>query len=162
MVSSRGSCGPSIREVAMSIALPVRRRCPASKGCWVYRPRERQLSMLPAIVEFVTAPVAILLGASFFTRVVRTRHRLRVSSYWISAVAGMPYKRTPTCPVAAQTRSRSIGFGISLDQLGYGRGYLYFRERDRDHDRPEHHTSDVPGERGFSSRPRGEAEGRPG
>jgi hypothetical protein len=146
----------------MSIALPVRRRCPASKGCWVYRPRERPLSMLPAIVEFVTAPVAILLGASFSTRVVQTRHRLRVSSYWISAVAGMTYMRTPTCPVAAQTRSRSIGFGISLDPLGNGHGYLYLREGEWGHERPEHHASDVPGERGFSSRPRGEAEGRQG
>jgi len=146
----------------MLIALPVRRRRPASKGCWVYRPRERPLSMLPAIVEFVEAPVAILLGASFFTRVVQIRHRLRVSSHWISAVGEMTIKRTPRCPVAAQTRSRSIGFGISLDPLGYGRGYLYFRERDRSHDRPEHHIRDVPGERGISSRPRGEAEGRQG
>ncbi len=146
----------------MAIALPVRRRRPTVKGAWVYRPKEQPMSSLQAIVEFVTAPVAILLGASFFTRVVQTRHRLRVSSYWISAVAGMTYKRTPTCPVAAQTRSRSIGFGISLDPLGYRRGYLDFRERDRDHDRPEHHTSDVPGERGFSSRPRGEAERRQG
>jgi hypothetical protein len=124
------------------------------------------MSALLAILEFVTAPVAILLGASFSTRVVQTRHRLRVSSYWISAVAGMTQKRTPTCPVAAQTRSRPMGFGISLDPLGYGRSYLYFRERDRerdrDLDRPEHHIRDVPGERGFSSRPRGEAEGRQG
>jgi hypothetical protein len=120
------------------------------------------MSSLPAILEFVTVPVAILLSASFFTCVVQTRHRLRVSSHWISAVVGMIYKRTPTCPVAAQTRSRSIGFDISLDPLGYGRGYLYFRERDRDHDRLEHHhhTRDARGESGLEHRPMGEAEAR--
>jgi hypothetical protein len=142
----------------MSIALPVRRRRPAPKSGWVCRPKERPLSALLAILEFVTAPVAILLRTSFFTREVQTRHRLRVSSYWISAVAGMTYKRTPTCPVAARTRSRLIGSGISLDPLGNGHGYLYLREGEWGHDRPEHHTSDVPGERGLSSRPRGEAE----
>jgi hypothetical protein len=116
------------------------------------------MSALLAILEFVTAPVAILLGTSFFTHEVQSRHRLRVSSYWISAFAGMTYKRTPTCLLAARTRSRPIGLGISLDPLGYGRGYLYSRERDRDHDRPEHHTGDVRGESGLRSRPRGEAE----
>jgi hypothetical protein len=146
----------------MSIALPVRRRRPAPKSGWVCRPKERPLSALLAILEFVTAPVAILLRTSFFTREVQTRHRLRVSSYWISAVPGMTYKRTPTCPLAARTRSRPIGLGISLDPLGYGRGYLYSRERDRDHDRPEHHTGDVRGESRLRSRPRGEAEGRQG
>ena len=142
----------------MSIALPARRRRPTVKGGWVYRLKEWPMSALLAILEFVTAPVAILLGASFFTREVQTRHRLRVSSYWISAIAGMTYKRTPTCPLAARTRSRPIGLGFSLDPLGYGRGYLFFRERDRDHDRPEHHTSDVRGESSLRSRPRGEAE----
>jgi hypothetical protein len=116
------------------------------------------MSSLQAIVEFVTAPVAILLGASFFTREVQTRHRLRVSSYWISAFAGMTYRSTLTCPLAARTRSRSIGLGISLVLLGYGHGYLHFREGDRGQDRPKHHTRDVPGESGLSSRPRGEAE----
>jgi hypothetical protein len=120
------------------------------------------MSALPAVLEFVTAPVAILLGASFFTREVQTRHRLRVSSYWNSAVAGMTYKRTPTCPVTARTRSRSIGSGISLDPLGNVHGYLYLREGEWGHDRPEHHIRDVPGERGLSSRPRGEAEGGQG
>jgi len=142
----------------MSIALPVRRRRPTVKGAWIYRPKERPLSTLQARLAFVTAPVTILLGGSFFTREVQTRHRLQVSSYWISAVAGMTYRRTPTCPLAARTRSHSMGLAISLDPLGYGHGYLYFREGDRGHDRPEHHTSDVPGERGPSSRPRGEAE----
>ena len=144
----------------MSIALHVRKRRPTVKGGWVYRLKEWPMSTLLTILEFVTAPVAILIGTSFFTLEVQTRHRLRVFSHWISAFAGMTYKRTPTCPVAAQTRS--IGFGISLDPLGYRRGYLYFRGRDRDHDRPELHASDVSGERGFSSRPRGEAEGRQG
>jgi hypothetical protein len=52
----------------MSIALPVRRRRPAAKSGWVCRPKERPLSVLPAIVEFVIAPVTILLGASFLKR----------------------------------------------------------------------------------------------
>lgn len=55
----------------MSIALPVRRRRPAAKSGWVYRPREQQLSVLPAIVVFVTAPVTILLGALFLKREVQ-------------------------------------------------------------------------------------------
>jgi hypothetical protein len=55
----------------MSIALPVRRRRPAAKSGWDYRPREQQLSVLPAIVEFVTAPVTILLGALFLKRGVQ-------------------------------------------------------------------------------------------
>jgi hypothetical protein len=55
----------------MSIALPVRRRRPAAKSGWVCRLRERPLSALPTIVEFVTIPVAILLGASFLTREVQ-------------------------------------------------------------------------------------------
>ena len=142
----------------MSIALPVRRRRPTVKGAWIYRPKERPLSALQAILEFVTAPVSILLGASYFSREVQTRHRLRVSSYWISAFAAITYKSTPTCPLAARTRSRSNGLGITLDPLGNGHGYIYLRQGEWGHDRPEHHTSDVPGERGLSSRPRGEAE----
>ena len=55
----------------MSIALPVRRRCPAAKSGWVWRPKERPLGVLPAIVEFVTAPVTIFLGASFPKREVQ-------------------------------------------------------------------------------------------
>jgi hypothetical protein len=55
----------------MSIALPLRRRCPAAKSGWVCLPKERQLSVLPAIVEFVTAPVTILLRASFLKREVQ-------------------------------------------------------------------------------------------
>jgi hypothetical protein len=55
----------------MSIVLPVRRRRPAPEISRVCRPKERPLSALPAIVEFVTAPVSILLGASFFTRKVQ-------------------------------------------------------------------------------------------
>jgi hypothetical protein len=47
----------------MSIALPVRRRRPAAKSGWFCRAKERPLSALPAIVESVTAPVSILLGA---------------------------------------------------------------------------------------------------
>ncbi len=116
------------------------------------------MSALQAILEFVTAPVSILLGASFFSLEVQTRHRLRVSSYWISAFAAITYKSTPTCPLAARTRSRSNGLGITLDPLGNGHGYIYLREGEWGHERPEHHTSDVPGERGFSSRPRGEAD----
>ena len=142
----------------MSIALPVRRRRPTVKGASVYRLKGRPMSALQAILEFVTAPVSILIGASYFSREVQTRHRLRVSSYWISAFAAITYKSTPTCPLAARTRSRSNGLGITLDPLGNGHGYLHFREGDRGHDRPEHHTSDVPSERGLSSRPRGEAE----
>ncbi len=55
----------------MSIALPVRRRRPAAKSGRVCRPRERPTSLLPTMVEFLTAPVAILLGASFLSREVR-------------------------------------------------------------------------------------------
>ena len=55
----------------MSIALPGRRSRPAAKSGWVCRPRERPLSALPGIVEFVAAPAAILLGASFLTREVQ-------------------------------------------------------------------------------------------
>lgn len=55
----------------MSIALPVRRRRPAAKSGWVCRPKKRPLSVLPAIVEFVIAPVTILLGASFLKREVQ-------------------------------------------------------------------------------------------
>ena len=56
----------------MSIALPVRGRCPAAKGGWVCPPKERPLSVLPGIVASVTAPVGILLGASFLEREVQT------------------------------------------------------------------------------------------
>ena len=142
----------------MSIALPVRRRRPTVKGASVYRLKGRPMSALQAILEFVTAPVSILIGASYFSREVQTRHRLRVSSYWISAFAAITYKSTPTCPLAARTRSRSNGLGITLDPLGNGHGYIYLRQGEWGHDRPEHHTSDVPSERGLSSRPRGEAE----
>jgi hypothetical protein len=118
------------------------------------------MSALLPMLEFVTAPVVILLGTSFFTRGMQTRHRLRLSTYWISAFAGMTYVWTLTCLLAARTRSRSIGLGINLDPLGYGRGYLYSRERDRGHDRPEHHTSDVRDESPLRRRPMVEAEGR--
>jgi hypothetical protein len=56
----------------MSIALPGGRSRPAAKSGWVCRTREQPLSALPAIVEFVAAPAAILLGASFLTREVQT------------------------------------------------------------------------------------------
>jgi hypothetical protein len=120
------------------------------------------MSALQAILEFVTDPVAILLGASFFAREVQTRHRLRVSSHWISASAAMKYECTPTCPLAARTRSSSNGLGTNRVLLGYGRGNPYFRAHDRGHDRPEHHhqTRDTRGESGLSSPPMGEAEGR--
>jgi len=55
----------------MSIALPVRRRRPTAKSGLVCRPREQLLSVLPAIVEFVTARVTILLGAFFLKREVQ-------------------------------------------------------------------------------------------
>jgi hypothetical protein len=48
----------------MSIALPVRKRRPAPKNGWVCRAKERPMSALPAVLEFVTASVSILLGAS--------------------------------------------------------------------------------------------------
>jgi hypothetical protein len=144
----------------MSIALPVRRRRPIVKGAWVYRLKQRPMSALQAILEFVTAPVAILLGASLFTREVQTRHRLRVSSYWISAFAAMKYECTLTCPLAARTRSSSNGLGINRVLLGYGRGNPFLRAHDRGYDRPEHHTRDARGESGLSSRLMGEAEGR--
>jgi hypothetical protein len=203
----------------MSIALPVRRRCPAAKSGWVCRPREWPLSVLPAIVEFVTAPVTILLGASFLKREVQifggrlglpqgavgsglaggdkgegagdtgrsdtsafghrvgrevipnpgecqrlggARHCLRVSSYWIRAFAGMTYKWTLTCLLAARTCSTSNGLRTNCVLLGYGHGYPYFRAHDRGHDRPEHHhhTRDARGESALRRRPIGEAEGR--
>jgi len=55
----------------MSIALPVRKRRPAAKSGWVCRLKERSFSMLPAILMFVTAPVSIILGASFLKREVQ-------------------------------------------------------------------------------------------
>jgi hypothetical protein len=97
-----------------------------------------------------------------YQRFGRARHCLRASSYWNSAVAGMTYKRTPMCTLSARMRSRSNGLGSNLVHSDYGHEYPYFRERDREHDLPEHHIRDVPGERGFSSRPRGEAERRQG
>ena len=203
----------------MSIALPVRRRRPATKSGWVCRLRERPLSAFPTIVEFVTSPVTILLGASFLTREVQifggrlglqqgavgsrlaggdkgegagdkgrsdtsafghraaravipdpgecqrlcgARHCLRASSYRIPACEGMMCKRTPACPLAARTRSRSNRLGINRVLLGYGHGNPYFRAHDRGHDRPEHHhhTRDARGESGLRRRPMGEAEGR--
>jgi hypothetical protein len=162
----------------MSIALPIRRRRPAAKSGWVCRLRERPLSMLPAIVEFVTAPVTILLGASFLTRKVQTfggRLGLRQGAVGSRLAGGDKGEGAgdkgwsdpsafgaPTCPLAAQTRSRSNGLDITCFLLGYGHGYPYFRAHDRGQDRPEHHhlTRHAPGERGFSSRPMGEAEGR--
>jgi hypothetical protein len=167
-----------VREVAMSIALPVRGRRPAAKSGWVWRLRERPLSVLPAVVEFVTAPVTILLGASLFTRKVQVfggRFGL-----WEGAVgsglaggdkgegAGDKGRTdpsafgTPTCPLAARTGSRSNGLRTNCVLLGYGHGYPYFRAHDRGHDRPEHHhhTRDARGESGLRRRPMGEAEGR--
>jgi hypothetical protein len=55
----------------MSIALPVRRRRPTAKSDRICRPREQLLSVLPAIVEFVTTRVTILLGAFFPKREVQ-------------------------------------------------------------------------------------------
>ena len=54
----------------MSIVLPGRSLYPAAKSGWVWRPVGRPLSVLPAIVEFVTDPVTILLGATFLKREV--------------------------------------------------------------------------------------------
>jgi hypothetical protein len=162
----------------MSIALPVRRRRPAAKSDWAYRPRERPLSMLPAILEFVTAPVTILLGASFLKREVQIfggRLGLRQGAVGSGLAGG--YKGegagdkgrtdptafgTPTCPLAARMRSRSNGLGINCVFLGYGHRYSYFRAHDRGHDRPEHHhhTRDARRESGLRRRPMGEAEGR--
>lgn len=65
-----GSRGPSVKEVAMSIALPVRRRRPAAWDGRVCRSTERSLSAFPTIVEFMAAPVAILPGAVFFASAV--------------------------------------------------------------------------------------------
>ena len=118
------------------------------------------MSALLVMLEFVSAHVAILLGTSFFTRGGQTRHRLRLSTYWISAFAGMTYVWTLTYLLAARTRSRSIGLGISLDPLGYGCGYLHSRERNRGHECPEHHISDVRDESDLRRRPIVEAEGR--
>ncbi len=53
----------------MSIALPVRRRRHAAWGGRVCRSTERSLSTFLTIVEFVAAPVAILVGATSFTSV---------------------------------------------------------------------------------------------
>jgi Ca2+/Na+ antiporter len=54
----------------MSITLPGLRRRPAAWGGQVRRSTERPLSALPTVVEFVAAPVAILLGVTFFTSAV--------------------------------------------------------------------------------------------
>ncbi len=53
----------------MSIALPVRGRRHAAWGDRVCRSTERSLSTFLTIVEFVAAPVAILVGATSFTSV---------------------------------------------------------------------------------------------
>jgi hypothetical protein len=71
VVAPHGSRGPSVIEVAVSIALPVRRHRHAAWGGWVCRSTEQPLSAFPTIVEFVAAPVAILFGATFFAGAVQ-------------------------------------------------------------------------------------------
>ena len=97
----------------MSIAHPVRIGRPAPENSWVCRPKERPLSALPVIVEFVTAPVSIPLGASFFTRKALTfEGRLILQQ-------GAVGRR-----LADRTRSRSNGLGICVVLLVTGESGL--------------------------------------
>ncbi len=71
MVAPHGSRGPSVMEVAESIALPVHRHRHAAWGGRVCRSTEQPLSAFSTVVESVAAPVAILFGATFFARAVQ-------------------------------------------------------------------------------------------
>ena len=66
VVGSRGFHGPSVEEVAVSIALPVRSHPPVAWGA-VCRSIKRPSSAFPTIAEFMATPVAIRLGAPSFT-----------------------------------------------------------------------------------------------
>jgi hypothetical protein len=71
VVAPHGSRGPSVIEVAVSIALPVRRYRHAAWGGRVCRSTEQPLSAFSTEVEFVAPPVAILFGANFFAGAVQ-------------------------------------------------------------------------------------------
>jgi hypothetical protein len=164
----------------MSIALPVRRRRPAAKSSWVCIPKERLLSMLPAIVEFVTTPVTSLLGVSFLEREVQI-----FGNHWVSGrESSAADSRVGIREMAPEKR-----VGLILAPLGHRRARsqherapaqvdlestvfswvmdtdtLYFSAHDRGNDRPEHHchTREARGESGLRRRPIEEAEGRQG
>jgi hypothetical protein len=71
VVAPHDSRGPSVIEVAVSIALPVRRYRHAAWGSLVCRSTEQPLSAFSTTVVFVVAPVAILFGATFFAGAVQ-------------------------------------------------------------------------------------------
>lgn len=148
----------------MSIVLPVRRRRPAAWGGRVCRSTGRPLSAFPTIVEFVAVPVAIPLGATFFTSAVQIlggRLGLRQGAVG-SRLAGGDTEGGAEIGVGAILAPLATELPEKFNSvfLGYGQGYPCFREHDRGYDLPEHHTRDVRGESGLSRRLMGEAERR--
>ncbi len=128
----------------MSIALPVCRRRPAARGGRVCRSTERPLSAFPTIVEFVAAPVAILLGATFFTSAVQilgARLGLRQGAVG-SRLAGRDTEEGAEigvgaipAPLATELHEKSTLFSW----LWMARPHPGFKEHDWGHDLSEHH-----------------------
>ena len=135
----------------MSIALPVRRRRSAAWGSRVRRSTERPLSAFSTLVEFMAAPVAILLSATFFTSEVQI----------LGGQLGLRQGAVGSRLAGGDTEE-----GVELPRsqlcfLGYGRqGHPGFWKHHQGHDLPEHHTRAVRGESGLSRRLMGEAERR--
>jgi hypothetical protein len=166
VVAPHGSCGPSVIEVAVSIALPVCRYRHAAWGGRVCRSTEQPLSAFPTIVEFVAAPVAILFGATFFAGAVQIlggRLGLRLGAVCSRLAGGDMEERAEIgvgeilALIATEPPKKSPLFAWVVDKDTPALG-----STTRAKDLPEHHTRDAHGESGLSGRLMEEAERRQG
>jgi hypothetical protein len=164
VVAPHGSCGPSVIEVAVSIALPVRRYRHAAWGGRVCRPTEQPLSAFSLIVEFVAAPVAILFGATFIAGAVHTlggRLGLRQGAVGSRLTSGDTEERAEIgvganlALIASEPPKKSPLFAWVVDKDTPALGSTI-----RANDLPEHHTRDAHGESSIGRRLMEEAERR--
>jgi hypothetical protein len=128
----------------MSITLPGRRRRPAAWGGHVRRSTERPLSAFPTVMEFVAAPMAILLGATFFTSAVEILGRrlgLRQGAVG-SRLAGGDTEGGAEIGVGAILAALATEMPEKLtlsSWLWMAESHPDFKEHDWGHDSSEHH-----------------------
>ena len=128
----------------MSITLPGLRRRPAAWGGQVRRSTERPLSALPTVVEFVAAPVAILLGVTFFTGAVEILGRrlgLRQGAVG-SRLAGGDTEGGAEIGVGAILAASGTEMhekSTLSSWLWMAKSHPDFKEHDWGHDPSEHH-----------------------
>jgi hypothetical protein len=164
VLAPHGSRGPSVIEVAVSIALPVRRYRHAAWGGRVCRSTEQPLSAFSTKVEFAAAPVAVLFGATFFAGAVKIlggRLGLRQGAVGSRLAGGDMEERAEIgvgailAQIATEPPKKSPLFAWVVDKDTPALG-----SKTRANDLPEHHTRDAHGESSPSHRLMEEAERR--